>query len=68
MAPLFTKEASGHNPRPTGRTRLRQRVMHKFNYFVEVHDEMACVGCGRCVRSCPVNIDIREVLAELVNA
>ncbi|RLB15825.1 MAG: hypothetical protein DRG35_03655, partial [Deltaproteobacteria bacterium] len=21
----------------------------------------ACVGCGRCVKYCPVNIDIREV-------
>jgi ferredoxin len=20
-----------------------------------------CVGCGRCVRQCPVNIDIRRV-------
>jgi len=68
MAPLFTKEASGHNPRPAGRERLRQRVMHKFNYFVEACNETACVGCGRCVRSCPVNIDIREVLAEFVNA
>jgi sulfhydrogenase subunit beta (sulfur reductase) len=68
MATLFTKEASGHNPRPTGKERLRQRVMHKFNYFVEAYNETACVGCGRCVRSCPVNIDIRDVLAEIVNA
>jgi Fe-S oxidoreductase len=27
---------------------------------------VACVGCGRCVQFCPVNIDIREV-AELMN-
>jgi len=22
---------------------------------------VACVGCGRCVQQCPVNIDIRQV-------
>ena len=60
--PLFTLHASGHNPRPSGKERMRQRVMHKFRYFVENFGEVACVGCGRCVRECPVNMDIREVL------
>jgi sulfhydrogenase subunit beta (sulfur reductase) len=59
---LFTLHASGHNPRPSGKERMRQRVMHKFNYFVENFDAIACVGCGRCVRECPVNLDIRAVL------
>ena len=68
MATQFTKEASGHNPRPTGKERLRQRVMHKFNYFVDVYGEMACVGCGRCIRSCPVNIDIRAVIKRFIDA
>ena len=63
MFPLFTLHASGHNPRPSRKERFRQRVMHKFNYFVENNDCMACVGCGRCVRNCPVNLDIRQVLA-----
>ncbi len=65
MFPLFTLQTSGHNPRPTGRERMRQRVMHKFNYFVENYEEMACVGCGRCIMNCPVNIDIRKVLKEI---
>ena len=60
----FTQEASGHNPRPSGRERLRQRIMHKFDYYVHNLDEIACVGCGRCVAYCPVNIDIREILKE----
>jgi sulfhydrogenase subunit beta (sulfur reductase) len=59
---LFTLHASGHNPRPSGKERMRQRTMHKFNYFVENFDAIACVGCGRCVRECPVNLDIRAVL------
>jgi ferredoxin len=59
---LFTHHTSGHNPRPSGKQRMRQRIMHKFNYFVENQGEIACVGCGRCVRECPVNLDIRAVL------
>lgn len=65
MFPLFTLQTSGHNPRPTGKERMRQRVMHKFNYFVENYKEQACVGCGRCIIDCPVNIDIRKVLEEI---
>lgn len=60
--PLFTLQASGVNPRPTVKERFRQRIMHKFSYFVDDHDQIACVGCGRCITECPVNLDIREVL------
>ena len=62
MFPLFTKHVSGHNPRESRRERMRQRVMHKFQYFVKNFGEAACVGCGRCVRACPVNNDLREIL------
>ncbi len=58
----FTLQGSGHNPRPSGKERMRQRIMHKFNYFVKNHGDSFCVGCGRCVKECPVNLDIREVV------
>ncbi|MDT8378903.1 MAG: 4Fe-4S dicluster domain-containing protein [Desulfotignum sp.] len=62
MSPLFTHHASGHNPRGTRVQRVRQRFMHKLKYFLDKYDQgIMCVGCGRCVASCPVNIDIREV-------
>jgi sulfhydrogenase subunit beta (sulfur reductase) len=62
MFPLFTLHGSGHNPRAQKLQRLRQRFMHKLKYFVDKYDQgVACVGCGRCVQQCPVNIDIREV-------
>jgi sulfhydrogenase subunit beta (sulfur reductase) len=64
--PLFTQQASGVNPRPSGKERMRQRIMHKFSYFPEVHGEIACIGCGRCIRECPVNFDIREVLKSIM--
>lgn len=68
MAALFTREASGHNPRAAARDRMRQRVMHKFSYFVDNFGETACVGCGRCTRLCPVNLDIRDVLKKVLAA
>ncbi len=60
--PAFAVEASGHNPRISSRDRMRQRIMHKFNYYVKNFDEVACVGCGRCVENCPINLDIREIV------
>ena len=62
----FTLHTSGHNPRPSGKERLRQRVMHKFNYFKTNNGQIACVGCGRCIKECPVNMDIRQIISAYV--
>ena len=68
MFPLFTLHGSGHNPRAQKFQRVRQRFMHKLKYYVDKYDNgVQCSGCGRCVRYCPVNIDIREV-CELMNS
>jgi ferredoxin len=64
--PSFTLEASGVNPRPGNKERYRQRIMHKFDYFVANHGMIACVGCGRCIKECPVNLDIRVVLNSIL--
>lgn len=63
----FTLEASGHNPRTKVHQRLRQKVCHKYSYSVRKYDVISCVGCGRCTRSCPVNIDIYTMVAEAQN-
>lgn len=65
MFPLFTLHGSGHNPRLSGKERWRQRTMHKFKYFVDNFKKIACVGCGRCIKNCPVNLDIRQVVATI---
>ncbi|MGQ9493327.1 MAG: 4Fe-4S dicluster domain-containing protein [Anaerolineae bacterium] len=62
---IYTLEASGHNPRPSGKERTRQRLMHKFDYYLVNQGVIGCVGCGRCVQLCPVNLDIRQILVQL---
>ncbi len=66
MFPFFILEASGHNPRALIRERMRQRVMHKFLSTVKIFGEIFCVGCGRCISQCPVSMDIRETVMEVV--
>ncbi|MBU2511582.1 4Fe-4S dicluster domain-containing protein [bacterium] len=68
MSPLFTLEGSGHNPRPVKFQRVRQRFMHKLKYYVDKYEDgIQCVGCGRCIKLCPVNIDIRNVSQKMNN-
>jgi ferredoxin len=57
----YTKAHAGQ-PRPQHYRRYRQRIMHKFRYYVENFGRTLCVGCGRCIEHCPVGIDLREVL------
>jgi ferredoxin len=61
----FTRIAGGHDPRAEKGSRLRQRFCHKLLYFPQQFGPVACVGCGRCVVSCPVNIDIREIISDI---
>jgi ferredoxin len=63
--PLFTHQASGVNPRPSAKERFRQRIMHKLCYLPQNGNLAGCVGCGRCVTECPVNLDIREVIQKI---
>jgi sulfhydrogenase subunit beta (sulfur reductase) len=62
---VYRKIAGGHNPRAEKGQRLRNRFFCKFYYFQEQYNSIACTGCGRCIDSCPVNIDITEVLVHV---
>lgn len=67
MYPHFTLEASGHNPRPRKQDRFKNRVGHKFCFYPETYrGEIACSGCGRCIRFCPVSMDLREIVLSLL--
>jgi ferredoxin len=52
----FNKVATGENFRPTGVERLRHRLHRKGKYMLERWGQLGCVGCGRCIHACLVDI------------
>jgi len=67
MYPKFTLHASGHNPRDNRHERYRQRVLHKYKYVPNNFDGcVACTGCGRCIRGCPVGINIKNIAKKII--
>jgi ferredoxin len=61
----FARVAGGENFREHQAARLRHRFMRKGRYLMEKYDELGCTGCGRCVRSCLVDISPVDVFNEL---
>ncbi|MBA7661877.1 Anaerobic sulfite reductase subunit A [subsurface metagenome] len=53
------------NPREEKWQRVRQKVAHKYEFYPMNFDVIACTGCGRCIRLCPVNWDITQTLESL---
>lgn len=64
MFRTYSLETSGHNPRPSRVERTRQRLSHKYVYWLDQVNQIGCTGCGRCVRYCPVGLDIRAMLRQ----
>lgn len=61
----FTKMSAGQ-PRLTQLERFRQRFMHKLVYYPTNNDGLfSCVGCGRCLSKCPIQMNIVKVMKKL---
>ena len=50
------------NPRKEKWRRVRNRICHKYEFYPINFGVIACTGCGRCIRQCPVNWDITRIL------
>jgi sulfhydrogenase subunit beta (sulfur reductase) len=57
--------ASGENFRGPRASRIKFRFYHKQRGFVAEYGRPSCVGCGRCITACPVDIDVVQVLDRL---
>jgi sulfhydrogenase subunit beta (sulfur reductase) len=42
------------------RSRYRQWLTHKLATWIDQFGTSGCVGCGRCITWCPVEIDLTE--------
>jgi sulfhydrogenase subunit beta (sulfur reductase) len=54
--------AGGENFRAARSSRVKHRFYHKQRGFVAEYGRPSCVGCGRCVEVCPVDINIISVI------
>jgi len=61
---VYTKMTM-ENPREEKWRRVRQKVCHKYEFYPMNFNLIACTGCGRCIRLCPVNWDITQTLNSL---
>ena len=62
--PVYTKMPV-ENPREEKWRRVRNKVCHKYEFYPMNFDVIACTGCGRCIRQCPVNWDITQMLEKV---
>jgi NAD(P)H-flavin reductase len=60
----FTRNAGEHNPR-NHISRVKYRIYDKLKYIEENFNMKGCTGCGRCISTCPANINIVNIINKL---
>jgi len=58
----FTRMAGGNMPQPLHKDHIRRFFEHKLNVDVTRYRTPSCVGCARCIQTCPGNISIRKFI------
>jgi sulfhydrogenase subunit beta (sulfur reductase) len=66
MFPEFSEVAGGENFRYNKADRLKLYYTHKLKGYQGKFEEPSCVGCGRCIDACPVDINILRITRELM--
>jgi len=66
MLKEYSMVAGGHNFREAKAERLKLWYSHKLESFTGAYGKPSCVGCGRCINTCPVDINIFSVVKALL--
>ncbi len=61
----YAMVAGGHNFREARSERIKLWYTHKLQAFADIYGKPACVGCGRCIDTCPVEINVANVIKAL---
>jgi sulfhydrogenase subunit beta (sulfur reductase) len=61
----YSEVAGGENFREKRSNRLKLWYTHKLQAYISKYGKPACVGCGRCVVTCPVDINVKTVAKTL---
>lgn len=64
----FSQVAGGHKFLDTTQKRIHFWYEHKFARIPDEYNMLGCVGCRRCSKVCPVDIDIERVLRSLTKS
>ncbi len=62
----FTRMAGGNTPFALHKDHIRRFFEHKLSIDVERYGTTSCVGCARCIQTCPGNISIKRFIDETV--
>jgi len=63
--PEYSEVAGGENFREKKSDRLKLWYTHKLQAYVSKYGKFSCVGCGRCLVTCPVDINAKTVAEAL---
>ncbi|RLG21993.1 hypothetical protein DRN74_01105 [Candidatus Micrarchaeota archaeon] len=61
----FTEVAGGMTFRKETYKKLRHFAYHKLYWSIKQYGLRMCIGCGRCIDTCPVNINIFDIVNRL---
>ncbi|ABK43400.1 4Fe-4S ferredoxin, iron-sulfur binding domain protein [Magnetococcus marinus MC-1] len=64
----FDRGAGDHHFRRDRGDRVKNRYYHKEHGYVNGFGKPSCVGCGRCITSCPAGIDVVSVFTKVRRA
>jgi sulfhydrogenase subunit beta (sulfur reductase) len=65
MLKEYSLVAGGHDFREKRSDRLKLWYTHKLQAFISAFGKFSCVGCGRCIETCPVDINVKTVATSI---